>query len=201
VATLGQSTGTGSVFTVSSTFGDIAGGGFTMPAGGGVVTGISVYAGNNGTAQNARLYVWKDSAGIPGLWIIQSTLFAFGGLGWLTGTGLSSGNGVTGQYIPGGTVIWVGLYCAAGTEQIGANAASGGGTRLGNTADGSWSDHGAASLGQMGAYITYTPGGVAHVRRGGVWSAGVQPKVSRSGVRVGASNIQVRRSGVWKSGV
>lgn len=167
MATLGQSTGTGFTFTVASTFGDIAAGSFTMPAGGGVVTNINAFAGNNGTAQNARCYVWQDSAGIPGAWLVRgSALFSLGALGWQTQSSLASNTGISGQYIPGGTVLWIGIFCAAGTEQIGANAGSGGGTELGNTADGNWSDHGPASLGQMGAYITYTPGGVGHINTG-----------------------------------
>lgn len=166
MATLGQSSGTGFTFTVS-TWGDMAGGAFTMPAGGGVVTDINAFAGNNGTGQSARLYVWQDSGGIPGAWLVRgSATFALGGLGWQTQSTLASGAGITGQYIPGGTVIWIGIYCAGSTEQVGANAGSGGGTEIGNTSDGNWSDHGAAGLGQMGAYITYTPGGVLRVNTG-----------------------------------
>lgn len=198
MAQLGQSSGTGFTFTVAASWGDIAAGSFTMPAGGGVVTSINAFAGNNGTAQNARLYVWQDSAGIPGTWLVRgSALFNLGALGWQSQSSLAGNSSL---YIAGGTKIWIGIYCAGSTEQVGANAGAGGGTELGNTADGNWSDHGAAGLGQMGAYIVYTPGGVAHVRRTGVWSAGVQPKIRRTGAWTGATNTAARRTGAWVSG-
>lgn len=167
MATLGNQT-TGFLFSVS-TWGDLAGGSYTVPSPGILVQNINAFAGDNGTSQQARLYIWKDSAGKPGQWLIHgSGTFTLGSLGWKQQTSLSSNGaaGISNLFLPAGTVIWIGVYCAGNTEQINANAASGGGTEIGNTSDGDWSDHGVASLGQMAAYITYTPAGVVNINTG-----------------------------------
>ncbi len=58
-------------------------------------------------------------------------------------------------YIPAGTVIWIGYFSNTGISDCeGRNAGT---TELGFTADGDWSDQGAAGggMGQLAAYIDY----------------------------------------------
>lgn len=198
MGTLGNQS-TGFLFTVSSTFGDIAGGSYTVPSPGIIVTGINGYVGNNGSGEQGRFYVWQDSGGIPGAWLIRGhttfTIPSSSTSSSFQGT-LDAGAGVSSDlYLPAGTVIWVGCYCASGTEQIQANSASGGGTRLGNTADGNWNDHSAAGLGQMAAWINYNPLAAPTI-------SGISPSVAPPGSSVTISGTGfLHASGVTIGGV
>lgn len=161
MSTLGQ-TGSGFTFSVSAGagWGDFAGGSYTVPSPGIIVSAIHAYVGNGGTTQNCRLYVWQASGSIPGTWLIRGTLNNLLGLGLQTQNSLTNNAGsvaTSDLYIPAGTVIWIGAYLSAGSGQLSAASGSGGGTELGNTSDGNWSDHGPAGVGQMCAYIDYTP--------------------------------------------
>src|SRR5258706_3562148 len=146
-------------FTVGS-FGDIAGGPYTVPSPGIFVSQLHAYAGNHGTGNSGKLYVWKASGGIPGAWLLRSGAFAFpGSTSW---NARSDINVNTGQldasgFIPAGTVIWIGYFSNTGISDCEGRSA--GTTELGFTADGNWSDQGAAvgGMGQLAAYIDYTP--------------------------------------------
>jgi len=161
MATLGQ-TGSGFTFTVNpgAGWGDFAGGAYTVPSPGIIVSSIFANIGNGGTAQNCRLYVWRASGGIPGTWLIRGAgTQSLAGLGWNSQSSLAnnSGAGITSDlYLPAGTVVWIGAYLSAGSGQFQMAGTSGGGAELGNTSDGNWSDHGPVGLGQMSAYLNYT---------------------------------------------
>lgn len=158
MATLGSST-TGFTFTVAGSFGDVAGGFYTVPAPGIFLSNINVYAGNNGSSSTDRLYVWKDASGVPGAWLIRSGTFAMGGTrAWQTRSDLSANTGqiTSDGYLPAGTKLWIGIYASTGILAV--EGAGSGTTELGNTSDGNWSDHGPAGggMGVLGAYVTYS---------------------------------------------
>ena len=175
MATLGISTTPGSGW-----FNDYNGnsqfwsGGYTMPAGGGVVTDLYVYVGgdNNGTpaSTTGQLVIWGSSSilwqsgniTIPA----ASTGINGSGQGWVHVS-------VPNVYIPAGTVnlgVWasgglVWTYESSGSTFTDHSLSGGPGALSGSSTDGS---------GALGAYITYTPGG-AYVNTGTpaspVWTA------------------------------
>lgn len=156
MATLGNQT-TGFDFTIAGSWGDVAGGIYTVPSPGIIVTQISAFCGNNGTGGNVRVYVWANNAGKPGSWLIRgSALPSLGALNWqrqssFTVQGIAGSDG----YLPAGTQIWIGYYASSGVSEFNGSG-SGTAAELGNTADGNWSDHGPASgPGQLAAYIDY----------------------------------------------
>ncbi|MGZ6321447.1 MAG: IPT/TIG domain-containing protein [Ktedonobacterales bacterium] len=159
MATLGNST-TGFTFTISGSFGDVAGGAYTVPSPGIIVTAINAVVGGNGTTPAGRLYVWQQSGAIPGTWLIRGastfTLPASNALQTQSSLAANGAAGISSDlYLPAGTVIWIGAYSSTGVMDL-QGKGSGTATELGNTADGNWNDHGPASaVGQMAAYITY----------------------------------------------
>lgn len=159
MATLGSST-TGFTFTVAGSFGDVAGGPWTVPSPGIFVSNINVYAGNNGSSSTDRLYVWQDSAGIPGAAILHSAgTFSMGGTrAWQTRSDIAvnAGHLTSDGYIPAGTKIWIGIFASTGILAV--EGAGSGTTELGHTNDGDWSDQGPAGggMGVLGAYVTYS---------------------------------------------
>lgn len=170
---------------------------YTMPAGGGVATLMNVWFAGFGGNATVQFVIWGPNGNAiawnSGNLTYNSTI------AWKAGA-------VPNIYLPAGT-YYLGFFAANGqnvqwqADNVAANNVQ---TRQGLSAPaqntpGS-NEYGSSNFGGMGIYVTYTPGGVAHVRRSGVWSAGVQPKVRRSGAWVGATNCQVRRSGVWVSG-
>jgi len=158
VATLGNQT-IGTTFNVTGSFGDLAGGPYTVPSPGIFVSQLHAYAGNHGTGNSGKLYVWKASGGIPGAWLLRSGAFAFpGSTSWNARSDISVNTGQLSSdgYIPAGTVIWIGYFSNTGISDCeGRNAGT---TELGFTADGNWSDQGPAGggMGQLAAYIDYT---------------------------------------------
>jgi len=158
MATLGSST-LGFSFSVSGSFGQAAGGGYTVPSPGIFVDQISVYAGNNGSSAPAsRLYVWNNSSGHAGGWLMRSgATFSLGGLGWQQTDGGSINTGVLSSdgYLPAGTVIWIGINSSSGI--LNYQGAGSGTTDLGNTGDGDFNFHGTAGggMGVLGAYVDY----------------------------------------------
>jgi hypothetical protein len=160
MATLGNQT-TGFTFSISGSYGDVAGGYYTVPSPGILVSQLHAYADNNGTSDTARLYVWVDSSSKPGAWLIRSGTFALpSSFAWSARTDLSgnSGQGIGSDlYLPAGTKVWIGYYSSTGKSAFQGDGGSGT-TELGNTADGNWSDHGPATSGQgqLAAYLTYT---------------------------------------------
>ena len=160
MATLGSLT-TGFTFTISGSFGDVAGGPWTVPSPGIFVSNINVYAGNNGSSSTDRLYVWQDSAGIPGAAILHSAgTFAMGGTrAWQTRSDIAvnAGHLTSDGYIPAGTKIWIGIFASTGVLAV--EGAGSGTTQLGFTNDGDWNNNGPAGggMGVLGAYVTYSP--------------------------------------------
>jgi len=158
VAQLGNQT-IGTTFFVTGSFGDLAGGPYTVPSPGILVSQLHAYAGNHGTGNSGKLYVWKASGGIPGAWLLRSGAFAFpGSTSWNARSDINVNTGQLSSdgYIPAGTVIWIGYFSNTGISDCeGRNAGT---TELGFTADGNWSDQGAAGggMGQLAAYIDYT---------------------------------------------
>ncbi|MGZ6282270.1 MAG: hypothetical protein ACXWQ5_03140, partial [Ktedonobacterales bacterium] len=162
MSTLGNQT-TGTSFSISGSFGDVAGGWWQVPSPGIYVNQISAFYGNNGTASNTRLYVWGDSGGAhPSVWLVRgsSTISTPGSVGWVrqssfaynTGSGFITADG----YLPSTYKIWIGYYVSSGISAF--QGAGSGKTELGNTADTDWNDHGqAAGVGYIAAYIDYTP--------------------------------------------
>src|SRR5258706_6338913 len=144
-------------FTVGS-FGDLAGGPYPVPSPGIFVSQLHAYAGNHGTGNSGKLYVWKASGGIPGAWLLRSGAFAFpGSTSWNARSDISVNTGQLSSdgYIPAGTVIWIGYFSNTGIRDCeGRNSGT---TELGFTADGNWSDQGPAGggMGQLAACIDY----------------------------------------------
>src|SRR5258707_4822970 len=149
----------GTTFNVTGSFGDLAGGPYTVPTLGFFVSQPHAYAGNHGTGNSGKLYVWKATGGIRGAGLLTSGALAFPGSPSRNARSDISVN--TGQlssdgYIPAGTVIWIGYFSNTGISDCeGRNAGT---TELGFTADGNWSDQGPAGggMGQLAAYIDYT---------------------------------------------
>ena len=160
MATLGNQT-LGFTYSISGTYGDIAGGPYTVPSPGILVTGINVYYGNNGNSENGRLYIWKDSGGHPGPYIIRDAnqLVPLNGIGWqYQGGPWQTAGGVTSDlYLPAGWVIWIGGIATNGV--LNCQGAGSGTTALGTTSDGdfAYSSNAGGGMGVLGAYINYNP--------------------------------------------
>jgi hypothetical protein len=158
VATLGNGT-IGFSFNVSGSFGQAAGGGYTVPSQGIFIDGINVYAGRNGSLSTDRLYVWRETSGQPSFWMVRSGTFNLPvSKAWNNRTDLSpNGSYLSADgYVPGGWVIWIGLNASTGILAYeGASGSSG--TDLGNTNDGDFSYHDFAhgGIGLLAAYIDY----------------------------------------------
>jgi hypothetical protein len=171
---------------------------YTMPAGGGVATQMNVYFGGFGGNATVQFVIWNAST--------NAVVWNSGNLTYNSTIAWKAGAISPGVYLPAGT-YYLGFYAANGQnvqwdgDNVSANNVW---TKQGlsgpSANSGGGNEYGSNNYGGMGIYVTYTPGGVAHVRRSGVWSAGVQPKVRRSGVWVAATNTQVDRTGTWKSG-
>lgn len=193
MSTLGNQS-TASFFTISGSFGDVAGGNYTVPSPGIIVSQISAVISNNGTSGTGRLYVWEDSSGIPGSWLLRSGTFTMPASQTTENrTDISVNTSVldSSGVIPGGTKIWIGYYSSSGVSEFWCASGSSG-TELGNTADGNWSDHGAASgIGQAAAWITYTLTGIIRVNQG---TSGAPNFVAASQV---ATNTGTSGTPVW----
>jgi hypothetical protein len=167
---------------------------YVMPAGGGTLTDLWVYVGGDGATATAQLCIWGNAGLVyhSGNITLPSNGRTVGGQSWqhVSGINLYLGAGnLNFGFWTSGNVVWT--YESSGSTNF-QRSLSGG--------PGSLSSGGTEGSGALGAYIVYTPGGVAHVRRSSAWSAGVVPKVRRSGAWTTATNTQDRRSGVWKSG-
>src|SRR5260221_11739704 len=118
MAQLGNQT-IGEAFNVNGSFGDLAGGHYTVPSPGIFVSQLHAYAGNHGTGNSGKLYVWKASGGIPGAWLLRSGAFAFpGSTSWNARSDISLNTGQldASGFIPGGTVISIGYFSKTGIE-------------------------------------------------------------------------------------
>jgi len=158
---LGQTNG-GFTFTISGTFGDAAGGGYTVPSPGIFVTEIGVSANDNGSAATNRLYVWKDTGGgHPGAWLVRSsgTFSMNGTMQWWTRTDIAANTAQISSdgYIPAGTVIWIGIYDSGGNMHL--NGIGTGTTDICSTVDGNFGSASVAAggFGAMSSYVNYNP--------------------------------------------
>ena len=170
MATLGNSTtptagydAPGSGYAAATTY--------TMPAGGGIVTSISGYFDATASGHSGWLCVWGTGNTVlvsAGPFSVNAGSLSAGGQGWWT---QSVGN----IYVPAGALN-IGFYCNSNlvfsSESTGASAVC----SMGTGGPGNWSGT-SSGVGAVGAYITYTPGGIAHVNTGTsaspVWTAGV----------------------------
>lgn len=159
MTTLGNGT-TGFTFDISGSFGQAAGGAYVVPSQGIFVDGINVYAGRNGSLSTDRLYVWRETAGVPSFWVVRSTgTFNLPvSKAWNNRTDISPNGAYIGAdgYIPGGWRIWIGINASTGILSYeGASGSSG--TDLGNTGDGDFNYHDFAhgGIGLLAAYIDY----------------------------------------------
>lgn len=156
MATLGNQT-TGFTFSIAGSFGDVAGGFYTVPSPGIFVDDINVFAKNNGSTSNDRLCVWQDSAGKAGARLLHSHIFSMGSsYAWQSRSDMlvDAGHLSADGYIPAGTKIWIGIHASTGILAV--QGASSGTTDLGNTNDGDFSFHDTASgIGALAAYIHY----------------------------------------------
>lgn len=159
MATLGNQD-TGFTFSVSGSFGQAAGGNYTVPSPGIFVTDINVYADNNGSTSTDRLLVWADTGGgHAGSWLVRSGTFSMdSGRKWRTRSDLSPNTGQISSdgYIPAGTKIWIGVNAGDGSLTYEGNG-SGSSTDIGDTGGGNFNFHDTAGgVGKLAAYIHYT---------------------------------------------
>lgn len=153
MAQLGNQT-LGFTFTISGTYDQSDSGGWTVPAGGILVSAIHVYAAANGSPATARLYVWNGSTNS---WLVRSGQFSLGtAIGWVSRTDLAR-NGGSDLYIAGGTVMEFGLWVSGANYQYQGQGS--GATYIGDGGDGNFHYRAPAGsgMGYMGAYIDYTP--------------------------------------------
>ncbi|MBF6588923.1 MAG: IPT/TIG domain-containing protein [Ktedonobacterales bacterium] len=181
MATLGNAT-TGFTYVISGSWGDVAGGSYTVPSPGILVTGLNAYTGGDGGTPAGRLYVWQDSGGNPGTWLVRGsstfTLPASAAWNYQGSLANNGGAGISSDlYLPAGTVIWIGCYSSSGA--ITMQGASSGATRFGNTSDGNFSTVGTASggMGVLAAYLNYNPLAAPTI-------SGVSPSVAPPGTNV-----------------
>lgn len=170
MATLGnQGSGTGP-FSVSGSFGQVAGGAYVVPSPGIIISQLHAVLANNGTSGNGKLYVWGQSGGIPASWMLRSGSFAISGSKTTVNrTDLTVNTAVldASGFIAGGTNLWIGYVALSGVSQFWGDGS--GSSRLGNTNDGNWSDHGATAdpdAGTLAAWVDYTLAGVIRVNTG-----------------------------------
>ena len=147
-------------FTVSGTFGQAAGGAWTVPSPGIFVTQINVFAQGNGSLGVCRLYVWSNTASKADKWLLRST----GTFGmdntyqWRRRSDISASSRVPSDgYLAAGTTIWIGINSSDGT--LAYRGDSSGVTDIGNTGDGDFNYAGVAGFGfgYLAAYVDYVP--------------------------------------------
>jgi hypothetical protein len=175
---------------------------YTMPAHGGVVTAVSAFFDTwNGSGAHGWLCVWDGNTGALLISVQQGIISngteTAGGQQWWTQ------NVTPGKFIAGGASLWIGGYCdqntlfGTGSGTAGQSSYFGG---MPNTGPVAVSSITATGNGPALAYITYTPGGVAHVRRTS-WSAGGLVQARRAGAWNANSGFGVRRNGTtWNQG-
>lgn len=176
---------------------------FTMPADG-VITSISVCAAadsaGGGSAENAQLVVWNNSTGAV---IVASSTFTLGTKSRTTSGWSFINQSVTPTFIASGTSIAIGFWrdqTSAGTTLFPIQSSSGSFKGNYQNSSSAASLTGAANWGgvngNMGAFVTYSPGKGLWVRSGGVWNLTKGIMVRSGGVWVPAT-VWVRSGGVW----
>lgn len=168
---------------------------FTMPSPGGTVTAISGYFDSETNGSSGYCCVWDNAGNL----LVASSSFAInnksgsgaGGQDWWTAT-ISPA-----VYVPAGT-IWIGFLA---TNSLVYSSESGGASNnLGMSSPGSFAGSSSSGIGAVGAYITYTPGGVAQVYGGPAtgWVDGAGVKVWNGSSWV-VCNPQVWNGSSWVS--
>lgn len=167
---------------------------WTMPAGGGIATTFNVYAAGDGSNVTAQLVIWDSVGNIfwqSGNFTMLAGSRSIHGQQWVTSTPIAGTYFPAGNYVFGfwssGAVVWT----FEGTGGVSSRS----GLASPGSATGGSDEYGGSGFGRLGAYLTYTPGGVERVRRGGVWVVS-QVNVRRSGAWV-QPVYYVRRGGVW----
>ena len=163
---------------------------YTMPAGGGIVTAISVYVAGHLATATVDFAVWGSTA-----LLVHSGSFSLAADNhnpeqvrtqfWTT-------KALTPTYVPAGTVnlgfwtsghvIWTGNTSGATNFQRSVGS-------IGSIA------FGGSEGNALGVYITYTPGGIAHVRRTSSWHTGTVSD-RRSSAWANA-RVRDRRTSTW----
>ncbi len=134
---------------------------FTVPAGGATVTDMYVYVGGHGGSATIQMVIWDNTNAI--VWNSGNITAPAGsvsvrGQGWVHASVpsivLAAGTYSFGFWTSG-HVIWT--FQSSG----GVRARSGLGSPGNNT--GTSSEYGSSSYGELGCYITYTPGGTGGI--------------------------------------
>ena len=190
------SSATGTTFSISGSFNQSQSSSFTTPANGCIIDNLNCIVGANGSASNARLYVWRTSDNV---WVIRSGIFSLAvnaNPGTITRTDLSGNTAVTGYpglFIPDGVGLNFGVWVSSANYNW--KAAPSGTSHIGTGGDGNYVDHGAAvGPGVLAAWINYHSC-FTKIRRSGVWVTWPE-QIRRSGAW-SIPPIFVRRSGVW----
>jgi hypothetical protein len=148
---------------------------YTMPAGGGIVTDMYVYCAGDSATPTGQLLIWASDNSIAwqsGNITLPSGSESIGGQGWVHET-------VASVYLPAGTYyfgFWSNGNVVWTFESSGGVNAKGSVSSPASNSGGS-DEYGGGGYGCLGAYITYTPGGVAYVNTGTsgspTWTQGV----------------------------
>jgi hypothetical protein len=195
MSTLGYTGSPGGSYTDYSTYGGAQfGQKLTMPSGGGLITDLHVYVRTDSGSSHAGYLVLWDSGGSV---ITSKSCTIPGSIGYINETL------ATPYFMAGGTVFFVGVQnsdtstsglwmqynSTSGNIDWGHN--SGAPSSLANII--------ADSNRQLGAYITYTPGG-AWVYDGSTWNAGECVIYDGSAWNPGALGMQVYDGSAWNTG-
>jgi len=158
--------------------------GYTMPAGGGLITSISAFFDlDTGGPATCYLCIWDGNNG---------TLLASVAVGGIPAGSQSAGgqawhtaNLATPLFVAGGAALAIGFWVPQANGLI-ASTESGGTTFSGTQAGsgpGAASGPAVSGQGALGAYATYTPGNV-WVWNGSAWVAGSLPSVWNGSAQV-----------------
>ena len=138
---------------------------FSMPTGGGIASDINVYCAGDGSSVTGQLLLWDGSGNIfyqTGNFTIGSGSRSIGGQAWRTQTGINGTYIPAGNYSIGfwssGNVVWTFEGSGGVTGRSGLSSPS--------TATGGGDEYAGGGFGRLGAYVTYTPGGVLRINTG-----------------------------------
>lgn len=186
---------TGTTFSISGSFDQSQGTGNGIPGTGIIIDSLHCIVAANGSASNARLYIWRSD----GVWVIRSGIFslAAGSASQVTRTDLFgnlANTGYPGLFLPAGITVNIGVWVSSANYNWDADTV--GTSRIGTGGDGNYVNHGNASgPGELAAWAIYHACNVA-IRRSGAWK-GNPLELRRSSAWLGSPPAKIRRSNAW----
>lgn len=169
---------------------------FSMPSGGGIITGLHAYFSTFTGTATCKIVVWDGSGNVLGsvdIGGVPSGSCSASGQAWRAGS-------PTPFYVPAGT-FYMGFWCPqANGYQTSSESGGTSSKKLCNNSPCSASGGTSTTIGTLGVYADYTPGGIAHVYQTATgWQNGIVDAYD-TGAWHDSQGVQAYSAGTWNQG-